>query len=133
MEGVVVDGIWGLELHGCSVHFFCGGFVVFVTTKFTIFRWRNDICTFILWQHFDNFISHTHIMHLFFLFLFLSLLFLINKKRGKESCHNNCFNWMFKYHYSFRCVFSLSDRGKMKVLPYWDELCHMKNNMQKGE
>jgi len=36
---------------------------------------RNDICTTTLSQLFDNFLSHTHIIFLFSLFLFLSLLF----------------------------------------------------------
>jgi hypothetical protein len=34
---------------------------------------RNDICTITLLQFFDNFLSHTHIIFLFSLFLFLSL------------------------------------------------------------
>jgi len=61
---------------------------------------RNDICTTILWQSFNNFISHTHIILLFSLFLFLSPLILTNKKREKRSCHINCITWLFKYHYS---------------------------------
>jgi len=45
---------------------------------------RNDICTTTLWQPFDNFLSHTRIILLFSLFLFLSHLFLTNEKRGKK-------------------------------------------------
>jgi len=41
----------------------------------------NDICTTIFWQFFDNFLSCGHIMFLFSLFIFLSLLFLTSKKR----------------------------------------------------
>jgi len=35
-------------------------------------------------QHFDNFLSHIDIILLFFLFFFLSPLFLINEKREKK-------------------------------------------------
>jgi len=37
-----------------------------------------------------NFFSHTHIIFLFSLFLFLSPLFLTNKKREQQSCPRNC-------------------------------------------
>jgi len=53
-----------------------------------------------LWQFFDNFLSHTYIILLFSLFLFLSPLFLTNEKREKRSCHKSCIKWLFKYHYS---------------------------------
>jgi len=48
----------------------------------------------------DNFLSHTHIILLFSLFLFLSPLFLINEKREKRSYHISCLKWLFKYQYS---------------------------------
>jgi hypothetical protein len=45
----------------------------------------------IFWQPlFDNFLSHTHMMLLFSLFLFLSSLFLINKKWEKQGCQQSC-------------------------------------------
>ena len=43
----------------------------------------------------NNFISHTHIIFLFSLFLFLSSLLLTNKNREKRNFH--CIKW-FKYH-----------------------------------
>jgi len=52
---------------------------------------RNDICTTTLWQFFNNFLSHTHIIILFSLFLFLSPLFLTNEKREKRSCHQKLY------------------------------------------
>jgi len=39
-------------------------------------------------------------MFLFSLFIFLSLLFLTNHRREKQSCHESCKNEMYKYHYS---------------------------------
>jgi len=48
----------------------------------------------------DNFLSHTHIIILFSLFLFLSPLFLTNEKREKEIVTKSCIKWLFKYHYS---------------------------------
>jgi len=66
-----------------------------------LFGGRNDICTITLWQLFDNFLYHTYIMLLFFLYFFsLSIVFDQWKER-KRSCHNNCLKWLFKYHYSF--------------------------------
>ena len=54
----------------------------------SIFWWgndlRNDICTTTLWQLFDNILSHTHIILLFSLFLFLFPLFFTNEKRERE-------------------------------------------------
>ena len=55
----------------------------------------NDICTTILVQLLYNFLFHTHIMFLFSLFIFLSLLFLTNEKREQQSClkyQNGCQN-----------------------------------------
>jgi len=37
-----------------------------------------------------NFFSHTHIMFFSSLFIFLSPLLLINKKKEKQGCHLNC-------------------------------------------
>jgi len=37
-----------------------------------------------------NFLSHTHIIFLFYLFLFLSPLFLTNKKKEQQRCPKNC-------------------------------------------
>ena len=37
-----------------------------------------------------NFISHTHIIFLFSLFLFFSPLFLINEKREQQGCPKSC-------------------------------------------
>jgi len=51
---------------------------------------RNDICTTIFQQFFDNFISHIHIIFLFSLSSFFSLLFLTNQKRKNLSCHESC-------------------------------------------
>jgi len=55
----------------------------------------NDICTTILWQLFDNFLSHTRTIILFSLFLFLSPLFLTNEKREKRSFHTMIFEQPF--------------------------------------
>jgi len=46
----------------------------------------NDICTTIFWQFLNNILSHTHMLLLSSLFLFLSQLFLTNKKREKQGC-----------------------------------------------
>jgi len=42
-------------------------------------------------QLFDNFLSHTHIILLFSLFLFLSPLFLTNEMREKRSYHQKLY------------------------------------------
>jgi len=39
-------------------------------------------------------------MFLFSLFFSISLLFLINQKKEKQSCHESCNKEMYKYHYS---------------------------------
>jgi len=49
---------------------------------------KNDICTTPFWQLCDNFISHTHII--FLSYLFFSPLFLTNEKKEKWSCHKCC-------------------------------------------
>jgi hypothetical protein len=51
---------------------------------------RNDILTTTFWQLLDNFLSHTHMMLLSSLFLFLSPLFLTNKKWEKQGCQQIC-------------------------------------------
>lgn len=43
--------------------------------------------------------SATIIWHVFIFFLFLSLLFLTNKKIEKKGCLNSCHKWLYKYHY----------------------------------
>jgi hypothetical protein len=52
---------------------------------------RNDILTTIFWQLLDNFLSHTHMMLLSSLFLFLFPLFLTNKKWEKQGCQQSCY------------------------------------------
>jgi len=79
-----------------------------------LFR-RNDICTTILQQLSDNFLSHTHIMFLSSLFLFLSLLFLTNRNRGKWRCLESCHQWLFIYHCSFLVPF-----GRWSFVVCWD-------------
>jgi len=39
---------------------------------------------------YDNFLSHTHMLFVSSLFIFLSPLFLTNKKREMQSCHQGC-------------------------------------------
>jgi len=56
----------------------------------------NDICTTILVQLLYNFLFHTHIMFLFSLFIFLSLLFLTNEKREQQSCLKGCTKMVVK-------------------------------------
>jgi hypothetical protein len=51
---------------------------------------RNDILTTTFWQLLDNFLSHTHMILLSSLFLFLSPLFLTNKKWEKQGCQQSC-------------------------------------------
>jgi len=74
---------------------------------------RNDICTTILWQFLGNFLSHTHIIFLLSLIMFLSPLFFTNKKGEKENCHESCTKWLFKYHCSSK-IDHISNNSKIK-------------------
>jgi len=49
---------------------------------------------------YDNPLSHTHIVSLFSLPLFLSLLLLSNRKREKKVVTKVIWNWLSKYHSS---------------------------------
>ena len=62
----------------------------YVNTLYYVNFKRNDILTTIFWQLLDNFLSHTHMMLLSSLFLFLSPLFLTNKKWEKQGCQQSC-------------------------------------------
>jgi len=52
-----------------------------------------------------NFLSHTHIIFLFSLFSFLSLLFLTNEKREQKVVSTVVPKELFKYHYSKKKTF----------------------------
>jgi len=92
---------------------------------------RNDICTTILWQLLNNFLSHTHIMFLVSLFLFLSLLFLTNKKREKEGCHKICHQMVVQISLFYKIIIThtLHSKEIINVLKEGKNQCiHKKYN-----
>ena len=68
---------------------------------------RNDIYTINLQQLFDNFLSHTRIIFLFSLYLFLSLLILTNQNRKNKVVKEVVHKKLYKY-YSSKNIFTFS-------------------------
>jgi len=84
-------------------HPFMTTFSLILTLLFTLSHYCFGFCAreMIFVQPFsNNFLSHTHIIFLFSLFLFLSLLSLTNQRRENQSCHKSCTKELYKYHYS---------------------------------
>jgi hypothetical protein len=85
-----LGGSHTLPLQGIKQQWYLNATTFPIFIQHLIFYMRNVICTIIFVQLLYNFLSHTYIIFLFSLFLFLSPLFMTNEKREQQGCTKSC-------------------------------------------